>query len=61
MRPGNDATPAEVIQYNADINSIQSQINAIRGKAPPQIVNAPDADASDDVTFLGRINNYISS
>ena len=61
MRPGNDATPAEVLQYNADINSIQSQINAIRGKAPPQIVNAPDADASDDVTFLGRINNYISS
>ena len=61
MRPGNDATPAEVEQYNADINSIQSQINAIRGKAPPQIVNAPDADASDDVTFLGRINNYISS
>ena len=61
MPPGKNATPAEVIQYNADINSIQSQINAIRGKAPPQIVNAPDADASDDVTFLGRINNYISS
>ena len=61
MRPGNDATPAEVEQYNADINSIQSQINAIRGKAPPQIVRAPDADASDDVSFLGRINNYISS
>ena len=55
MRPGNDATPAEVEQYNADINSIQSQINAIRGKAPPQIVRAPDADASDDVSFIDRI------
>jgi hypothetical protein len=61
MRPGKDATPAEVEKYNEDVNSIQSQINAIRGKAPPQIVRAPDADASDDVSFLGRINNYISS
>ena len=51
MPPGNDATPAEVDTIQRDINSIQSQINAIRGKAPPQIVNAPDADASDDVTF----------
>ena len=60
MRPGNDATPAEVEQYNANINSIQSQINAIRGKAPPQIVRAPNADASDDVSFLGRIKNTAS-
>jgi hypothetical protein len=54
-------SPSEQVAQDAALADIDRQIGALTGvtiNSTPQVVQA---DASDDVTFLGRINNYISS
>ena len=54
-------SPSEQVAKDTALADIDRQIGALTGvtiNSTPQVVQA---DASDDVSFLGRINNYISS